>query len=116
MTAKELSNNLGTHSWTQVRHLCEKHGFLRTHEETTAIRLRWNRSEFTVIEQKYILKSHGNISMLEIAQNLKRTRSSVIRFVEREGLKITKEQHNALNKKNFKKARMKFQEKTSFTE
>ncbi len=90
--------------------------FLRTHEETTAIRLRWNRSEFTVIEQKYILKSHGNISMLEIAQNLKRTRSSVIKFVEREGLKITKEQHNALNKKNFEKARMKFQEKTSSSE
>lgn len=54
--------------------------------------------------------------MLEIAQNLKRTRSSVIKFVEREGLKITKEQYNALNKKNFEKARMKFQEKTSSSE
>jgi predicted ArsR family transcriptional regulator len=116
MTAKELSNNLGTHSWTQVRHLCEKHGFLRTHEETTAIRLRWNRSEFTASEQKYILKNHGNISMLEISQKLNRTRSSVVKFLERKGLKITKEQHDALNKKNFEKARMKFQEKTSFSE
>lgn len=54
--------------------------------------------------------------MLEISQKLNRTRSSVVKFLERKGLKITKEQHDALNKKNFEKARMKFQEKTSFSE
>lgn len=111
MTAREMSNVLGTYSWTQLKYLCQKHGFLRTPEETAAIKLRWNRSEFTDSEQKYILKNHRKISILEIAQNLQRSRSSVVRFVKRKGLKITKEQHDALNKKNFEKTRVKFQEK-----
>lgn len=111
MTAREMSNVLGNLSWTQIKYLCEKHGFLKTPEETEAIRNRWNRSEFTSIEEKYILKNYGKISFSEIAQNLKRTRSSVVKFASRKGLKITKEQHNALNKKNFEKARLKFQEK-----
>ena len=105
MTAREMSDILGNLSWTQVKYLCEKHGFLKTPEETEAIRNRWNRSEFTASEEKYILKNYGKISFSEIAQNLKRTRSSVVKFASRKGLKITKEQHNALNKKNFEKAR-----------
>lgn len=105
MTAREMSNALGTLSWTQVRHQCEKHGFIRTPEETKAIKLRWNRSEFTAREQKYILKNYGNISFSEIAQNLGRTRSSIVKFASRKGLRITKEQHDALNKKNFERAR-----------
>lgn len=105
MTAREMSNALGTLSWTQIKYLCEKHGFLKTPEETEAIRNRWNRSEFTASEEKYILKNYGKISFSEIAQNLKRTRSSVVKFASRKGLKITKEQHNALNKKNFERAR-----------
>lgn len=106
MTAREMSNVLDNLSWTQIKYLCEKHGFLKTPEETTAIRNRWNRSEFTASEEKYILKNHGKISFSEIAQNLKRTRSSVVKFTTRKGLKITKEQHDALNKKNFEKARI----------
>lgn len=105
MTAREMSNILGNISWTQVKYLCEKHGFLKTPEETEAIRNRWNRSEFTASEEKYILKNYGKISFSEIAQNLKRTRSSVVKFASRKGLKITKEQHDALNKKNFERAR-----------
>lgn len=105
MTAREMSNVLGNLSWTQVKYLCEKHGFLKTPEETEAIRNRWNRSEFTASEEKYILKNYGKISFSEIAQNLKRTRSSVVKFASRKGLKITKEQHDALNKKNFERAR-----------
>ncbi len=105
MTAREMSNILGNLSWTQVKYLCEKHGFLKTPEETEAIRNRWNRSEFTASEEKYILKNYGSISFSEIAQNLKRTRSSVVKFASRKGLKITKEQHDALNKKNFERAR-----------
>ncbi len=105
MTAREMSNILGNLSWTQVKYLCEKHGFLKTPEETEAIRNRWNRSEFTASEEKYILKNYGKISFSEIAQNLKRTRSSVVKFASRKGLRITKEQHNALNKKNFERAR-----------
>ena len=106
MTAREMSNVLGNLSWTQIKYLCEKHGFLKTPEETEAIRNRWNRSKFTASEEKYILKNHGKMSFLEIAQNLKRTRSSVVKFTTRKGLKITKEQHNALNKKNFEKGRI----------
>lgn len=106
MTAREMSNVLGNLSWTQIKYLCEKHGFLKTPEETEAIRNRWNRSEFTASEEEYILKNYGKISFSEIAQNLKRTRSSVVKFASRKGLKITKEQHNALNKKNFEKGRI----------
>jgi len=55
--------------------------------------------------------------MLEIAQNLKRIYSSVVRFVGRKRQKITKKQHDRLKKMNFGKARMKFElklkEKTS---
>ncbi len=111
MTAREMSEALGNVRWTQIKYLCEKHGFLKTPEETTAIRNRWNRSEFTVNEEKYIIMNHGIISLSEIAQNLQRTRSSVITLLSRKGLKITKEQHAVLNRKNFEKARLKFQEK-----
>lgn len=111
MTAREMSGALGNLSWTQVKYLCEKHGFLKTSEETTAIRNRWNRSEFTAREEKYIIKNHGVIPFSEIAKKLERTRSSIVKFTTRKGLKITKEQHDALNRKNFEKARLVFQEK-----
>lgn len=111
MTAREMSDALGNVRWTQIKYLCEKYGFLKTPEETTAIRNRWNRSEFTVSEEKYIIMNHGIITLSEIAKNLQRTRSSVITFLSRKGLKITKEQHSILNRKNFEKARLKFQEK-----
>lgn len=111
MTAREMSDALGNVRWTQIKYLCEKHGFLKTPEETTAIRNRWNRSEFTVNEEKYIIMNHGILTLSEIAQNLQRTRSSVITLLARKGLKITKEQHSILNRKNFEKARLKFQEK-----
>lgn len=111
MTAREMSDALGNVRWTQIKYLCEKHGFLKTPEETTAIRNRWNRSEFTISEEKYIIMNHGILTLSEIAQNLQRTRSSVITLLARKGLKITKEQHSILNRKNFEKARLKFQEK-----
>jgi predicted transcriptional regulator len=111
MTAREMSDALGNISWTQIKYLCEKYGFLKTPEETTAIRHRWNRSEFTVSEEKYIIMNHGVIPLSEIAQHLGRTRSSIIQHLSRKGLKITKEQHDALNRKNFEKARLVFQEK-----
>lgn len=111
MTAREMSNALGNISWRQVKYLCEKYGFLKTPEETTAIRNRWNISEFTASEEKYIIANHGNISLSEIANNLERTRSSVVKFLSRKGLKITKQQHDVLNRKNFEKGRLKFQEK-----
>lgn len=106
MTAREMSDALGNVSWTQVKYLCEKYGFLKTPDETTAIRNRWNRSEFTVNEEEYIILNHGNIALSEIAKNLKRTRSSVVKLLARKGLKITKEQHDALNRKNFEKGRI----------
>lgn len=111
MTAREMSNALDNVSWTQVKYLCEKYGFLKTPEETTAIRNRWNRSEFTAIEEKYIIEHHGSISLSEIALNLERTRSSVVKLLARKGLKITKEQHDVLNRKNFEKGRIKMKEK-----
>jgi Mn-dependent DtxR family transcriptional regulator len=111
MTAREMSDALGNINWSQVKYLCEKYGFLKTPEEITAIRNRWNRSEFTDSEEKYIIANHGNISLSEIANNLERTRSSVVKFLSRKGLKITKEQHDVLNRKNFEKGRLKFQEK-----
>jgi hypothetical protein len=111
MTAREMSKALGDVSWTQIKYLCEKHGFLKTPEETNAIRHRWNRSEFTVNEEKFIIMNHGIIPLSEIAQHLRRTRSSIIQHLSRKGLKISKEQHDALNRKNFEKARIKFQEK-----
>lgn len=106
MTAREMSDALGNVRWTQIKYLCEKHGFLKTPEETTAIRNRWNRSEFTISEEKYIIMNHGSISLAEIAKNLERTRSSVVKLLARKGLKITKEQHDALNRKNFEKGRI----------
>lgn len=106
MTAREMSDALGNVRWTQIKYLCEKHGFLKTPDETTAIRNRWNRSEFTVSEEKYIIMNHGTIPLSEIAKNLERTRSSVIKLLARKGLKITKEQHDILNRKNFEKGRI----------
>lgn len=106
MTAREMSDALGNVRWTQIKYLCEKYGFLKTPEETTAIRNRWNRSEFTISEEKYIIMNHGSISLAEIAKNLERTRSSVVKLLARKGLKITKEQHNVLNRKNFEKGRI----------
>lgn len=106
MTAREMSDALGNVRWTQVKYLCEKHGFLKTPEETTAIRNRWNRSEFTISEEKYIIMNHGSIPLSEIAKNLERTRSSVVKLLARKGLKITKEQHDILNRKNFEKGRI----------
>lgn len=111
MTAREMSNTLGNVRWTQVKYLCEKYGFLKTPEETTAIRNRWNRSEFTDSEEQYIMANHGNISLSEIANNLERTRSSVVKLLARKGLKITKEQHDILNRKNFEKGRIKMKAK-----
>ncbi len=106
MTAHEMSEALGNVSWTQIKYLCEKYGFLKTPEEITAIRNRWNKSEFTISEERYIIMNHGIISLSEIAKNLKRTRSSVVKLLARKGLKITKEQHDALNRKNFEKGRI----------
>ncbi|MDZ7936157.1 MAG: hypothetical protein U5M51_14560 [Emticicia sp.] len=106
MTAREMSDALGNVRWTQIKYLCEKYGFLKTPDETTAIRNRWNRSEFTVSEEKYIIMNHGIIPLSEIAKNLERTRSSVIKLLARKGLKITKEQHDILNRKNFEKGRI----------
>jgi hypothetical protein len=107
MTAREMSNALDNKvSWKQIKYLCEKHGFLKTPAEITAIRNRWNRSEFTASEEKYIIANHGNISLSEIAKNIERNRSAVVKFLARKGLKITKEQHDALNRKNFEKGRM----------
>ncbi len=106
MTAREMSDALGNVRWTQIKYLCEKHGFLKTPDEITAIRNRWNRSEFTVSEEKYIIMNHGSISLREIAQNLNRTRSSVVKLLTRKGLKITKEQHDILNRKNYEKGRI----------
>lgn len=106
MTAREMSDALGNVRWTQIKYLCEKHGFLKTPEETTAIRNRWNRSEFTISEEKYIIMNHGSIPLSEIAKNLERTRSSVVKLLARKGLKITKEQHDILNRKNFEKGRI----------
>ncbi|WP_064198344.1 MULTISPECIES: hypothetical protein [Emticicia] len=111
MTAREMSIALGNVSWSQVRYLCEKNGFIRTPEETSAIRLRWNKSEFTKSEEKYILENHGKLSFAEIAQNIERTRSSVVKLLRDKGLKITKEQHDALNRKNFEKGREAMQAK-----
>lgn len=106
MTAREMSNSLGNVRWTQVKYLCDKYDFLKTPEETTAIRNRWNRSEFTASEEKYIVEHHGNISLSEIANNLERTRSSVVKLLARKGLKVTKEQHDILNRANFEKGRI----------
>lgn len=106
MTAREMSDALGNLRWTQVKYLCEKHGFLKNSDETTAIRNRWNRSEFTISEEKYIIMNHGSIPLSEIAKNLERTRSSVVKLLARKGLKITKEQHDILNRKNFEKGRI----------
>jgi predicted transcriptional regulator len=111
MTASEMSNALDNVSWRQVKYLCEKYGFLKTPEETAAIRHRWNRSEFTESEEKYIIANHGNITLAEIANNIDKTRSSVAKLLARKGLKITKEQHGVLMKKNYEKAQMKLQEK-----
>jgi hypothetical protein len=110
MTAREMSNALGNVSWNAVKYLCEKHDFLKTSEETKAIRNRWGKIEFTTSEEEYIIKNHGRISFAEIANNIQRTRSSVINFLARKGKKITKEQHNELNRRNFEKARMKSKE------
>lgn len=108
-TAREMSKTLNI-SWSSVRYLCEKHRFLRTPKEVKALKLQCGKIIFTPTEEKYILENHGEISFGEIAKNIKRTRSSVINFLGRKGLKITKEQQSKLIKRNFELARMKAKE------
>ena len=98
MTAREMSDSLGSISWNTTRYLCGKLGFIKTPEEVKAVKLGWNKAVFTPEEEKYIIENHGNIALALIAINLKRTRSSVINFLRREGRKITKEQYQIIKR------------------
>lgn len=106
MTAREMGKALNI-SWRSAKYLMEKHRIIRTPKEVKALKLTCGKIIFTPDEEKYIIAHHGEITLGEIAKNIQRTRSSVINFLARKGLKITKEQHNKLNKKNFELARMK---------
>ena len=101
MTAMEMSKALGIVQ-NRVRYVCEKKGFLRTPEEVAAIRNRFNKIMFTADEEAYMLANHGKISFGEIAKKLQHTRSSVLQFFTKKGMKITKDQQDKLSTQNLK--------------
>ena len=98
MTAREMSDILGNVSFNNLRRICERYRFIKTPAEVKAVKLGWNKTIFTPEEEKYIIENHGNIALALIAINLKRTRSSVINFLRREGRKITKEQYQIIKR------------------
>ncbi len=101
MTAMEMSKALGIVQ-NRVRYVCEKKGFLRTPEEVAAIRNRFNKIIFTADEEAYMLANHGKITLGEIAKKIQHTRSSVVQFFTKKGMKITKNQQDELSTQNLK--------------